>query len=290
MGMKLICFLIGGFVATTTGSPQVMAQIPTDQEPYETQPVPITEAMIQAGAEAVKNLTPLSPGAKMESYFRLMMGPEMVVGYASAVLKAYKHQDRLIYYYTNTFGLNFPGNEARTVAEVAAWLKPTFEPIKVETRRGQVNMEGDSRSKYHRAEVVGDKIKLTEKYNDEVNTGEVPRPTGTVIFGIESLIQRINLYQHPAFVIREFNAETGKAGELMVTLEKWGDGTPTVVTRWPGGTGSYQFWFDRKYTLIRWGEPSMPMIFVKVSKSLFEETKANFKPVFLPPSEIDLPG
>jgi hypothetical protein len=90
------------------------------------------------------------------------------------------------------------------------------------------------------------------------------------------MVPRINIQDFPLFAIREFNLQSGAAGYLSVTVEKWDDGTPTVVTRRADGAGSYQFWFDQAGQFMRWGEPSLPVLMVRTTAERCDELEKRF--------------
>ena len=54
-----------------------------------------------------------------------------------------------------------------------------------------------------------------------------------------------------------------------------GEFSPVVVTDPPGNV-TYQFWYDDSGKLLRWGAPSMPIMFVTSSKANVEKMRRTF--------------
>ena len=90
------------------------------------------------------------------------------------------------------------------------------------------------------------------------------------------LAQRFDYRKHDRFTLGEFDLNTGGAGPLTFKTADWTDDTQTVLTHNAGGVQSYQFWYDGEGNLVRWGEPSLPVIFVRTTKERAMSLKAKF--------------
>jgi hypothetical protein len=233
-------------------------------------------ALIEAGKAAMKSLKPLAPGTKHAAYFALKRGPDEAVGYAFATLDAAGSKEKPVYAYATETGVTFPTG-AWMLVVVTAKLRPDFEPTEVEVKRTIVREDGQPQHDVQRATVGPDKIALFAEAGEQRTEKEVPRPDRPFIYGIETLVQRVDFEKHQHFVVREFDAYSGGARSLDFKRAVWSDGTPTVVTRTSGGQGSYQFWYDDGGKLHRWGEPSLPVFFVRATKERAEQLQAKFK-------------
>ena len=233
------------------------------------------DSLLAAGKSAVNSLTPLAAGARYESYFEVKSGPEDTVGYVIGALEAIRDKGQPVYQYTVEFVTSFAG-KAQLIAIVNAKLKPNFEPIEIEMKRTTVRPDLGRRTVVRRAVIAAGKVALTAEAEGEHQTNEVPQPERPFIYGVEMLAQRLDFRKHDNFILREFDLSTGGAGPLTFATAEWGDGTPTVLTRNAGGVQSYQFWYDGEGKLMRWGEPSLPVIFVRTTKKRAMELKAKF--------------
>jgi len=233
-------------------------------------------ALIEAGKAAVKSLKPLAPGAKHAAYFALKRGPDEAVGYVIATLEATGSKEKPAYAYATETGVTFPTG-AWMLVVVTARLRPDFEPTEVEVKRTIAREDGQPQHDLQRATIGSDKVALFAEAGEQRTEKEVPRPEPPFIYGIETFVQRVDIEKHQHFVVREFDINSGGARSLDFKTEVWSDGTPTVVTRTPDGQGSYQFWYDDDGELLRWGEPSLPVFFVRTTKEQAEQLQAKFK-------------
>lgn len=233
-------------------------------------------ALIEAGKAALKSLKPLASGAKHAAYFELKRGPGEAVGHVIATLEATGSKEKPVYAYAAETGVTFPTG-ARMLVAVTAKLRPDFEPTEIEVKRTIVSEDGQPRHDVQRTTIGPDKIALFAEAGEQRSEKEAPRPDRPFIYGIETLVQRIDFEKHQHFVVREFDAFSGGARRLDFKREVWSDGTPTVVTRTADGQGSYQFWYDDDGKLLRWGEPTLPVFFVRTTKERAEQLQAKFK-------------
>ncbi len=223
-------------------------------------------ALVEAGKKAIKSVKPLAPGAEHESYFEITLGPDKPVGYVAVTLKASGSEEEPVYHYKTATGNTFPnGKLFRAVLD--AKLRPNFEPIEMEMKRTVFEEGGDESSDVQTAKFGPEKVELTAKaVGSEETKREEPRPEPPFIYGIETLVQLIDFDIHKKFILREFDLQTGKAGTLTFNASVWNDGTTTVIVTDPAGNVSYQFWYDDDAKLLRWGVPSMPIMFVRSTK------------------------
>ncbi len=233
-------------------------------------------ALIEAGKAAVRGLTPLPPGSKYTSYFDVKMGPKESVGYVIASLEAPRGEGEPVYRYTLELTFSFSSNAQLNVL-VKARLRADFEPLDIEVERVQVKPDGVRQVTVQRAAIGVDKVTLSTDRDGQQTKSEAPRPESPFIYGIETLVQRLDYNKHNRFTIREFDMQTGGAGPLTLTTKVFSDGLPTITTRNVNDEASYQFWFDGRGRLIRWGEPSMPVLFVRTTKERAEKLKARFR-------------
>ena len=232
-------------------------------------------ALMEAGKAAVRGLTPIPPGAKFTSYFDIKMGPEESVGYVIASLEAPRGEGEPIYRYTLELSISFASN-ARLQVMVKARLRADSEPIDIEVERVQIKPDGTRQATVRRAAIGKDKVTLSTERDGQQVKSEAPRPESPFIYAIETLVQRLDHKKHNRFTIGEFDIQTGGAGPITFTSEVLSNGLSTIITRNVNGEPSYQFWFDRSGQLIRWGEPSMPVLFIRTTKERAETLKAQF--------------
>lgn len=278
MKRAIVCIVLTAFLGCTADEPP--GDTPGDTvadtavgAPAET---PVDDPLVAAGRAAVDSLTPLAPGTRHESYFEVKFGPEDTVGYVMAALEAIRDEDQLVYRYTLEFVTSFSSSGARLIAIASARLKPNFEPIEIEMTRTTIKPDGDRKTIVRRAAIASGKVVLTAEAGGEHRADEVPIPPRPFIYGIEMLAQRFDYRKHDHFTLREFDLNTGGAGLLAFKTADWTDGTQTVLTHNASGVQSYQFWYDREGKLLRWGEPSLPVIFVRTTKERALELKARF--------------
>ncbi len=230
--------------------------------------------LVEAGRKVVKSLRPLPPGASTETFFEMMLGPDLTVGYVTVKLEAAGDAEKPLYRYSSTTSVRSQAG-MRTFAKVKATLLRNFQPVEIEIMRKRIDKDG-TRSGIQRAVIGAEKVTLMTIFDGEVQSRDVDRPKPPFIYGIETLVQHLDLYKHDSFLLREFDMQTGGAGTLIFTSEAWSDGTPTVYTRRSNGEASYQFWFDVDGNLVRWGEPSMPVIFKRATKERIKQLIPKF--------------
>lgn len=231
-----------------------------------------TAALVEAGKVAMKSLEPLAPGETMWSYFEVKSGPRKAVGYVIISLEASPGQGEPVYLLRTEMFTKYP-TMAKARVFVNAKLRPTFEPIEIEAKHALRTPPGEDRDSVQRAVIGPDKVKLSVEMGDQRGTSEVPRPPPPFIYGIETMIQRLDYATHNHFIAREFDLETGKVRTLVFSAGTLADGTQTIATWVPGGGGSYQFWFGRDGKLLRWSERSLPLMFVQTTKERAERLK-----------------
>ncbi|MGB2988178.1 MAG: hypothetical protein WBE26_20100 [Phycisphaerae bacterium] len=231
-------------------------------------------ALVEAGKAVVKGLKPLAPGTEETSYFEIKAGPGDAIGYVIASVEALRGKGEPVYRYVAETSITFP-SKVRVLVLVNAKLRPDFEPIEIEMKRTVVNPDGSEKVVVQRAASGPKTVKLSTEADGQQTEGEAPRPERPFIYAIETLVQRLDHKKHDAYILREFDIHTGRAGSLVFTAKTWRDGTPTIITRYVSGGGSYQFWFDDGGTLLRWGMPSIPALFVRTTKEQAEGLKAS---------------
>ena len=69
----------------------------------------------------------------------------------------------------------------------------------------------------------------------------------------------------------------GAAGRRRLRVEPAEGGETSLVVREHYGEVIYQFWFDSKGELLRWGEPSHPVLFIKTTKDKVAELREHFR-------------
>ncbi len=236
-----------------------------------------TSALVAAGKAAVKDLKSLAPGAKLESHFRVMFGPDDTVGYISSRVEAVSEGGQTVYRYRADTVMTFP-NGSKMTALINAKLRPDFQPVEVELKRSLYKRHEDTVGDVVRVTVGTKEVEIKISSGGQERTHKAPRPDDPLIFGIELFVQRLDFQKHKEFIVREFDVQTGGAGDLKFTSDIWQDGTPTIITFNAAGAPSYQFWYDEENKLLRWGEPSMPVLFVRTTKEHAAQLKAKFAP------------
>jgi len=230
-------------------------------------------ALVEAGKDVIKALSPLSARTKYVSYFDVMLGPDKVIGYIEASIEGVGGEASPRYRYETHTVIHFP-TKAQLHVDVVATLRTDFEPVEIELKRTVVDPKGDAKTSMQRAVLSADKVMLSGEVGDQRGSKEVPRPPGTIIYGIETLVQGLDFAKHESFRLDEFDLQEGGARPLKFIATKWQDGTPTLITYNPDESISYQFWFDSAGNLIRWGEASLPALFVRTTKESVEKWKA----------------
>ncbi|RME40449.1 MAG: hypothetical protein D6788_03310 [Planctomycetota bacterium] len=226
--------------------------------------------LIRAGRVALREARPLRPGETVESDFKVMFGPDDVVGAAVVILRRSKNPSPVSYTYENRAALRAPNGERR-LARVYAVLGEHFRPVRVEVHRRQLRADGSEGAVIQRAVVTEKGVEVVEETGGEKTKTEAPPLPDPTVYGLETIVQLVDFRKHPSYALHEFDVSTGKTRRLHVSLDAWRDGTPTILTMLPEGMGSYQFWFDEKGRLLRWAERSMPLMFVRTSR---EEARA----------------
>lgn len=228
--------------------------------------------LINAGKEAVKAIASLPPGRTSVTYFDVMLGPDKVIGYVEASLTGVGGEKPGYEYVARTV-IHFPTN-ARLHVDVSAKLLPDFQPVEIEVKRTTIDANGEVKPTVQRAVLTADKVTLSGEAGEQKASRDVPRAPGTFIYGIETLVQRLDFTKHQSFRLDEFDMVEGGGRPLKFVAKTWDDGTPTVLTYNSDDSLSYQFWFDAAGNLIRWGEASLPALFVRTSKESVEKWKA----------------
>ena len=227
-------------------------------------------AMLETGFKALEDHRRLAPGETQLYHFEISIGPETPIGYATVSLTGAGTKDALTYVYRNETAIQFP-NKARVATSMEATMKANFEPIEIVGRRAQLSPTGERTTSVERA-VIGKKtVSLSAKAGDQSMNKTVDRPDEPFVFGIESITQRIDFSKYKEFLIKEFDLRSGGARELIFAMQKYRDGSPTVLTWTPEGATSYQFWYSEDLELVRWGEASMPVLFRRVQKDAYDK-------------------
>jgi len=204
-----------------------------------------------------------------------MFGPDQTVGYVRTVVTCPREGTSNDREYFAESVTTFP-NRAKLSFSLGGKITPTFEPIDLTLVHSLYKPESGEQLTTIRCTVGSEKVKMTGKSGDKENVAEVPRPKEPFFMGIESLVARLDHFKFDRFAAREFDLKAGSAGYLTFSTEQWNDGTPTIVTRRLDGSGSYQFWFDQNGALIRWGEPSLPVVFVRTACGDLKEYRQQF--------------
>jgi len=230
--------------------------------------------LLEAGMEAVANLKPLAPGETFETYFGVYNGSDEL-GYVVTTLKASADKNNPILDYRSETNVMTLGG-IRVLMIVRCKFKPNFEPIEVEVKRTIMKPDVEPQWSIQRAVIGPKKVKLdVQSQSDQVSV-EPDKPEAPFIYGIETFVQRLDLFKYKIFAVREFNIGNGAAGRLNFVLESWSDGMPTLAVREPEGEVIYQFWFTLKGELIRFGEPTHPVMYVKTTKEQVNRIKKTF--------------
>jgi hypothetical protein len=231
--------------------------------------------LLEAGTEAVAHLKPLAPGETFETYFGVFNGPDTELGYVVTTLKASADKKNpTLDYVSETNVMTLDG--IRVAMILRCKFKSDFEPIEVEVKRTVMRQGADDQWSIQHAVIGPKKVKLDVKSQSNQVSIEPDRPEAPFIYGIETFVQRLDLFKYKIFALREFNIGNGAAGRLNFVLETWSDGMPTLVVREPEGEVVYQFWFTMKGELIRFGEPTHPVIYVKTTKEHVNKIKKTF--------------
>ncbi len=277
MKRTIVWVVLAAFLGCTADEPpgDTPGSTAPDTSAIKAGDTPVVDPLVTAGKAVLEDLTPLAPGQRYESYFEVKFGPTETAGYVIAALEATSDEDQLVYRYTLEFVTSFSG-KAQLIAIASARLKPNFEPIEIEMKRTTIQPGDNRKTIVRRAAIASGKVMLTAEASGEHRADEVPIPPRPFIYGIEMLAQRFDYRKHDHFSLREFDLNTGGAGLLTFKTAEWGDGTPTVLTHNASGVQSYQFWYDREGKLLRWGEPSLPVIFVRTTKERAMSLKAKF--------------
>lgn len=238
-------------------------------------------ARVAAGKKVVANLKLLAPGQNRAYYFEIMHGPKETIGYAAVTLTATGSAGNVVYEYTNIGAILFPTGD-KLISDITGRLRPNFEPIEIDVWNARVTPDGQMFDGENTAVVSKEKTVLTSGGGGERVSRDVPRPEEPFIYAIVSFAAQHVPTPGERFVIREFDARSGGARDLLVNTDVWEDGTATVITTTRDGDTSYQFWYNEADVLIRWTEATVPAMFVRVYKSRLEELKTRFGDVKRP--------
>lgn len=232
--------------------------------------------LLKAGTEAVESLKPLAPGARHVSYFAIHHGPDKIVGYVEASIEASRGKTNRFYKYATETMVTTPGN-IRVHMLVNGKLQPNFEPIELEINKKVYKPDQEMQEGIQRAKIEAGKVMLEAESGAQQVSREARRPKAPFVYGIETLAERLNLRRFDKFALREFNMTNGAAGRLRFTVEPAEGGGTSLVVREPYGEVVYQFWYDSNGELLRWGEPSHPVLFVKTTKEQVAELRQYFR-------------
>ncbi|RME38257.1 MAG: hypothetical protein D6788_07805 [Planctomycetota bacterium] len=244
------------------------------------QEAPDRTALAREGMAALKSHHPVLRQRPLEYFFSLQLGPDTPVGYGRTRLQAAGENGS--YRYENESLVAFSSG-AKVMTRIEAKLSRTFEPVEIVARQLQITVDGKPpRLVVTRIRVGAKDIRLITESDNQKEEQTKAKPAPPLVYGIETVLTLLNFDAHPRALLRELDPQTAEARELIVQRETWEDGTPTIVTRTPDGTGSYQLWFDRGGELIRWAEPTIPVMFVRVGREPFQKLRDRFGPVRIP--------
>lgn len=228
----------------------------------------------ETGKSALNAPALIPEGEEVLTYFNIMMGPDKVIGFIESSLTRVTRDGQPVYKYHTQTEVHFP-TRARLVVDVTADLHPNFEPINIRLERTVTQANGEQTVSLQRATFTKDKVELFGKVGGQEGTMKVVFPERPLVYGIETLVQRLDFKKFPKFRIHEFDMESGGSRPLRVEAKRWGDGTPTVITYNANDTISYQFWFDDEGSLTRWGEATLPTLFARTTRESVEQWKAS---------------
>ena len=232
--------------------------------------------LLRAGKNAVESLKPLAPGGRDTSYFAIHHGPDKIVGYVVAWIEASREKTNSFYQYATETMLTTPGN-VRIHMLVSGKLRPNFEPIELEIKKKVKKPRQEMQEGIQRAKIEAGKVTLGAEGGAQKVSREARRPKAPFVYGIETLAQRLDLRRFDKFALREFNMTNGAAGRLRFTVEPAEGGESSLVVREPYGEVIYQFWYDSNGEMLRWGEPSHPILFIKTTKEQVAELREYFQ-------------
>jgi len=170
-------------------------------------------ALLRAGRAALREARALRPGESFESCFKVMFGPDDVVGAALVTLRRSPNPSPASYVYENRAALRAPNGERR-VARVRAVLGERFRPLRVEVDRRQVRPDGSEGSVVQRAVVTAKGVEVVERIGGEETKAETPPPPDPTVYGLETIVQLVDFRKHPSYAVHEFDVSTGRTRRL----------------------------------------------------------------------------
>lgn len=200
------------------------------------------------------------------------------VGFASATLTPVTGDAAKGWEYHVDMIMKLP-NGPQYVNEVKSKVSESFEPHTIELRREILDPAKPKEVVVDRT-TIGDKdVERSHKEGGaDAVINKVPRPEGLFAFGMEFLIQRVDVEKYPKFTIHDFNPQTGTTIVQTFTATKRPDGSYLMTSQTSDGNPSYSFDFDVSGRLKSWNQQPVPLSFTRCTAERVAEIKKSLNP------------
>jgi hypothetical protein len=215
------------------------------------------------------------PETKM--HFEVLMDGKPV-GYHVSTLTPAKGEAGVAYDYRAESILKME-NGMRIDGIVIARLKRNFEPVSITLDRQLSHPEAPVRRMEDRAQVGESLITLARQDSASGANPErsVPKPKEPFIFGMEFVVEAIDVTKNATLPIAERNAQDGAVLVYrLVRGQSSGETQEMLLQKSDGGVG-YRFTISPTGRIESWGEASTPVAMKRCTEARFNEVKSSIE-------------
>ena len=138
------------------------------------------------------------------------------MGYARIVLAKSDETDTFQYLHEMT--IDQP-NGVRITGKATAALNDLFVPSEAVLNRVVTLPDGEQQSQSSRLVLHDDHMVLSVDENGQLSEQQLPHPGVPVVFGVECLLETIDLPANPTFSLNELNPQDGTVQQLNFSVE-----------------------------------------------------------------------
>lgn len=160
---------------------------------------------------------------------------------------------------------------ARIDGTTTAQLKRSFEPTEVEMIRKVTAPDGTKQSTRERAIFTEGVLNIERQVDDgPVYATTVDVPERPYVWGIEFLVQRIDLKRYPKFKLRELDHQSGEVKVQAFRIKQSEGGDTLLQSTTPNGSIAYQFTLDASGKIVSVKESPLMMTATRCSRERVE--------------------
>ena len=199
----------------------------SSMDPVEKEPTLSTEEETPTSApDASAETALIGPIEDREIFCAFKLDSEPM-GYSRIIIT--KGDEPGAYSYLHEMTLQQPGGVLIT-AEATATLDDQFAPSVVSLTRVLHMPDGQRQSQVSRLEVHEAHLALSTDEDGQVSEREVPHPKVPFVFGVECLLESIDLVANPTFTFNELNPQDGTTQQLNYTVQAVEGGFDVTAT------------------------------------------------------------